>query len=133
MKLFNKCVICYFHYQLLFCNWINTCILFYWQNFEYSLKCFINMLKCYVHYIFANLFCLSKREHLGNKEKCFLFHFESSFHSWDNQILNFQIFECHDINVLESRTQSGNEKESEEVCILIWTNFDSFTITVKLV
>ena len=29
--------------------------------------------------------------------KCFLFHFESSFHSSDIQILNFQIFKCHDI------------------------------------
>ena len=44
-----------------------------------------------------SLFCMSKREHKWNKEKCFLFHFESSFHSGDNQILNFQIFKCHDI------------------------------------
>ena len=29
-------------------------------------------------YIFASLFCMSKRDHLRNKEKCFLFHFESS-------------------------------------------------------
>ena len=43
------------------------------------------------------LFFMSKREHLWNKEKCFLLHFESSFRSWDNQILNFQIFKCHDI------------------------------------
>ena len=43
-----------------------------------------------VHYIFAGLFCMSKREHLQNKEKCFLFHFdESSSRSWDNQILIF--------------------------------------------
>ena len=35
----------------------------------------------YVRYIFASLFCMSKIEHLQNKEKCFLFHFESSFHS----------------------------------------------------
>ena len=40
---------------------------------------------------------MSKREHLSNKEKCFLFHFESSFCSWDNQILTFQIFKCHDV------------------------------------
>ena len=42
-----------------------------------------------VRCIFANLFCMSKREHFRNKEKCFLFHFESSSHSWDNQILTF--------------------------------------------
>ena len=29
-------------------------------------------------YIFASLFCMSKREYLRNKEKWFLFHFESS-------------------------------------------------------
>ena len=46
------------------------------------------VLKGCVHYIFTSLFCMSKREDLWNKEKCFLFHFESSFRSWDNQILN---------------------------------------------
>ena len=40
-------------------------------------------------YIFAILFCMSKREHLWSKEKCFLIHFESSFHSLDNKIFNF--------------------------------------------
>ena len=48
------------------------------------------------HYIFARLFCISTREHLWNKEK-YTFHFELSFRSWDNQILNFQIFKCHDV------------------------------------
>ena len=38
-------------------------------------------------YIFASLFCLSKKGHLWNKEKCFLFPFESCFRSWDNWIL----------------------------------------------
>ena len=53
--------------------------------------------KSCVRYIFASLFRRSKRYHLWNEEKCFLFHFESSFHSWDNQILTFQIFKCHDV------------------------------------
>ena len=39
-----------------------------------------HVLKGCVSYIFASL-CMSKREHLRNKGKCFLFHFESSFHS----------------------------------------------------
>ena len=45
------------------------------------------------------LFCfiMSKREPLWNKEKCFLFHFESSFRSWDDQVLTFQIFKFHDV------------------------------------
>ena len=58
----------------------------YWCNF-----------KSCVHYIFASLSFMSKREHLWNKKECFLFHLKSSFHSWDDQILNFQIFKCHDV------------------------------------
>ena len=50
----------------------------------------------YVRYIFAGLFCKSKEEHLRNKEKCSLFHLESSFRSRDNQILTFQIFKRHE-------------------------------------
>ena len=42
-------------------------------------------------------FVMSKKEHLWNKEKCFSFHLENSFHSWDNQILNFLIFKCHEV------------------------------------
>ena len=33
------------------------------------------VLKGCVRYIFANLFSMAKKEHLWNKEKCFLFHF----------------------------------------------------------
>ena len=54
-------------------------------------------LKGFVRYIFASLFCMSKREDLWSKEKCFLFHFESSFHYWDNQFLTFQISKRHDV------------------------------------
>ena len=61
----------------------------------YFLK--INLFKGCARYIFASLLCMSKREHFWNKEKCFLFHFESSFRSWDNQILIFQIIKCHDV------------------------------------
>ena len=56
------------------------------------------------------------------QEKKFLFHFESSFRSLDNQILTFQAFKCHDIikclsmkhethftEQLEKQAQSGNE------------------------
>ena len=53
--------------------------------------------KGHVRYIFASLFCMFKREHLWNKKKYFLFHLESSFHSWDHQILTFQIFKFHDV------------------------------------
>ena len=51
-----------------------------------------------VRYIFAGLFFIFRREHLRNKEKCFLLHLESSICPWDNQILTFQIFKCHDIH-----------------------------------
>ena len=50
-----------------------------------------------VRYIFASMFFMSKRQHFQNKEKCLLFHLESSFCFWDNQILTFQIFKCHDV------------------------------------
>ena len=40
-----------------------------------------NDLKSCVSYIFASLFFTSKIEHLLNKKKGFLFHFESSFRS----------------------------------------------------
>ena len=63
-----------------------------WDSETHSL-CF----KGCVRYIIPSLFFMSKKEHLWNKEKYFLFHFESSFRSWDNQILTFQIFKCHDV------------------------------------
>ena len=50
-----------------------------------------------VHYILASLCFKSKREHLRNLGKCFLFHFKSSFHSHKNQILEFSIFKFHDV------------------------------------
>ena len=50
-----------------------------------------------VCYVFASLFSMSKREHFWNKKKYFFFHFESCFHSWDNQILTFHISTCHDV------------------------------------
>ena len=34
---------------------------------------------------------MSKREHFWDEKKCYLFHFGSSFCSWDNQIMTFQI------------------------------------------
>ena len=35
--------------------------------------------------------------YLWNKEKCFLLHFQSSLHSWNNQILTFHVFKWHDV------------------------------------
>ena len=61
------------------------------------------------------------------KKGCFLFHFESSFRSWDNQI---QIFKCHDVvkclsikhetHFTES-TQSGDQMRL--VYVLLKKNF----------
>ena len=61
----------------------------FWHRFALPLKVVSTtfLLVCFV--------CLNKD--LWNKEKSFLFHFEIYFHSWDNQLLNFQIFKCHDI------------------------------------
>ena len=60
---------------------------------HFILICRQNLSKSFLngcaHYIFASLFCMSKREYYQNKEKCFLFHFENSSRSWDNQLLTF--------------------------------------------
>ena len=42
-----------------------------------------------LRYIFASLFCKSKKEHLWNLEKCFLFHFKNSFRFRENHIFIF--------------------------------------------
>ena len=64
-----------------------------------SMNCLYNnetkeKIKGCVRYIFAILFFMFKRKHLWNKEECFSLHLESSFCSWDNQMLTFQIFKC---------------------------------------
>ena len=58
------------------------------QNTSYInyLLCLETFKGCVCH-IFGSLFSMSIRENLQNKEKCFLFYFESSSRSWDNQIL----------------------------------------------
>ena len=63
---------------------------------KYDITCNI-ILKVVSATFLANLFCMPKRQHLWNKEKYFLFHFESSFCSRDNQILTFQVFKCHEV------------------------------------
>ena len=55
------------------------------------------ILKGCVRYIFASLFFKSKLEHLSNWERCFLFHFKSSFRSQEYQILEFYFFKFHDV------------------------------------
>ena len=60
-------------------------------------KNFIIEFKGCVRCIFASLFFKSKLEHLSNWERCFLFHFKSSFCSQENQILEFCIFKFHDV------------------------------------
>ena len=63
-------------------------------------------LKGCVRYIFVSLFFKSDGELLWNKEKCLLFHFESSFPSWDEQVLTFQLLKCHDIQMPKYKTQN---------------------------
>ena len=72
-------------------------ILLVFVSLEISNFMSIQFFKGCVHYIFASLYCMFKRQHFWNKKKRFSFHFESSFRSWDNQILTFQMFQCHDI------------------------------------
>ena len=69
-----------------------------WKNWPFPLSFSLcSTFKGCVCYTFTSLFCMSKRKDLWNTEKCFMFYFKGSFCSWDNQILNFQIFKCHDV------------------------------------
>ena len=93
-------------FQHTFCRlWTGTCLLvkyyirptrifvIFWVNFgcvcvrfnliNFSIFLYFYFKGC-VRYMLASLFCMSKREYLWIEEKCFLFHFKSSFHSWDN-------------------------------------------------
>ena len=79
----------YFHFWFPKLDCIFTTWLLHWYMWP--------LFKGYLRYIFTNLLSMPKREHLWNKEKCFLFHFKSSFRSLDNKILNFQIFKCHGV------------------------------------
>ena len=45
----------------------------------------VKYLKVVFAIFFANLFCMSKREHLWNKDQCCSFGFETSFCSWDHE------------------------------------------------
>ena len=63
---------------------------------------------------------MPKRGHFTNKEKCVLFHFESYFRSWDNQILTFQIFKCHDVIKCISMKYAGVTQTEVEVGHRVW-------------
>ena len=56
-----------------------------------------------VRYIFASLFCMSKREHLQNKEKRFLFHFKCSSRQSTFNILDIQMSWRHQMPRHETR------------------------------
>ena len=70
-----------------------------------------NRIKGCVLYILASLLSKSKREHLWSKGKCFLSHFKSSFRSWDNQILTFQILKHYDVIKCSSMKQQKHFTE----------------------
>ena len=59
----------------------NISPLFHGNKYVTDLDKIPELFKGCVHYIFACLFCMSKREQSRNKEKCFLFHLKSSFRS----------------------------------------------------
>ena len=66
---------------------------------------------------------MSKKEHLWNNEKYFLFYFESSFCSWANQILNFEIFKCHGIITclsIKHETHFSKLGKQTHSCYEIW-------------
>ena len=58
------------------------------------------------------------------KNVFFFFHFESSFRSWDNQILNFEIFKCHYvIKCLSLKHILLNKLESKQSLIMKFGQF----------
>ena len=69
----------------------------YRKDLKLDMKLDIYLFKGCVCYIFASLFFKSKQEHWSNLEKYFLFHFRSSFHSQENEILEFYILKFHGI------------------------------------
>ena len=85
-------------------------------------QCYMKMLKVVsATFLLVCFVCLKERT-CETRKNVFLFHFKSSFHSRDNQILNFQLFKCHDvikclgmkhethfIEYLGKQTQPGNE------------------------
>ena len=117
------------HYQVTTLTWEqNPCIDTTFQNCGLwvicdlvpFISCFPEIFEGCVCYIFAIMFYKSKWEYLWNKEKRFLLHFESSFRSWDNQILTFQIFKCHEvIKVPKHETQNSFYWITWEV-ITVW-------------
>ena len=78
------------------------------------------MFKGCVGYIFASLFFKSKQEYLSNYEKCFLFHFKSSFRSRENQISKFYIFKFHDVIKCLSIKQEIHFTEQTQSINKIW-------------
>ena len=82
--------------ELVKLNLQNSCF-FTLNFFQFSNFPRFQSFKRSIRYMFASLFCKFKGEHLWSEEKYFLFNFEISFRSWDNQILTFQILKCHDV------------------------------------
>ena len=90
----------------------------------------LDLLKGCVCYIFASLFCMSKREHLQNKEKRFLFHFKCSSRQSTFNILDIQMSWRHQMPRHE--TQNTYYWITWEVNTVWWWNLaSSCNITKK--
>ena len=71
-------------------------VMWWWESEEewfWPFKPFLEVVSA--TFLLVCFVCL--KEALWNKKKCFSFDLESSFRSWDNYILNFQISKCHDV------------------------------------
>ena len=67
-----------FLYKILPTSLINDILALVFVGSIYPVK-ELSVLKGHACYIFVSLFFKSKGEHMGNKDKCFLFHFKSYF------------------------------------------------------
>ena len=91
-----------------------------WQPY---VRCFF---KGCVRYIFTSLFFKPKLERLSNWERCFLFHFKSSFLSQENQILEFYILKFYDVIKWLSIKQEMNNLGSKQSLLMKFGQFMSY-------
>ena len=94
----RKCQFCliktfrYIFYSTLYCSGNGNSIS--WEHDKNTVLMVVSATFLLVYFVILKG---RNKEKEKNKEKYFLFHFKSSFRSWDNQILNFHMFKSHDI------------------------------------
>ena len=79
------------------------------------------MLKGCVCYIFGSLFFKSIKEHMWNSEKCFLFHFKSSFCSQEKS----------DLSILDIQISWSHQMPKHKANIFYWITWKVNSLLMK--